>query len=93
MGSVAVAVGTAFLANGIEDKMDFLEEVQDILVDSEVKNKIAMAIDHIDLATDHFEALALIGSGGYVPETVGAAFYCFGVTDNFKDAVVLAVKA
>ena len=38
-------------------------------------------------------ALAEIGSSGYVPETVASAFYCLAATDNFKDCVVMAVKA
>lgn len=93
MGSVAVALGTAMIANGLDDIMEVLENIEDIVSDSLVKQKLDLAINHLDFKTDPFEALAAIGTSGYVPETVGAAFYCLGATDNFKDAVVLAVKA
>jgi len=93
MGSVAVALGTAILANGTADKRGVLEAVADIVSDSIVKEKLLLALKHIEMGTEHFEALAEIGVNGYVPETVGAAFYCLGATDNYKDAVVLAVKA
>ncbi len=93
MGSVAVALGTAFLANGTHDPMTVLLEVKDIVTDSIVKEKLELAISHLKDETDVKVALAEIGSSGYVPETVGAAFYCLAATDNFRDAVVLAVKA
>src|SRR5574337_125445 len=97
MGSVAVALATAMLANGTADPWTVSYEVSDILSDSEVKSKIELAQKWLSqgtpLETVHFEALAEIGTSGYVPETVGAAFYCLGATSNFKDAVVLAVKA
>lgn len=93
MGSVAVALGTAFLANGTHDPMTVLLEVKDIVTDSIVKEKLELAISHLKDETDVKVALADIGSRGYVPETVGAAFYCLAATDNFRDAVVLAVKA
>jgi len=93
MGSAAVALGTAFLANGTHDPMSVLLEVTDIITDSVVKEKLNLAISHLKDETDVMTALAEIGTRGYVPETVGAAFYCLAATDNFKDAVVLAVKA
>lgn len=92
MGSVAVALGTAFLSKGTHSQYGVLEEVFGVLSDSLVKDKIELALDLIDQQADHSEALALIGTNGYVPETVGAAFYCLGATDNFKDAVIMAVK-
>jgi ADP-ribosylglycohydrolase len=97
MGSVAVALATAMLANRDAGPGSVAYYVTDILADSEVKEKILLAQKWLeqgtDLSTITSEALAEIGSGGYVPETVGAAFFCLGATTNFKDAVVLAVKA
>ncbi len=93
MGSVAVALATAFLANGTHSQIGVLEEVKDIVADSEVKEKLVLAHSLLENKASHSEALAQIGTSGYVPETVGAAFYCFAATDNFKDAVVMAVKA
>ena len=57
-----------------------------------MKHKPDLALSLIQSGTDPVLALAQIGTRGYVPETVGAAFYCLAVTDNFKDAVVMAVK-
>lgn len=93
IGSIAVALGTAFLANKTHSQIGVLEEVKDILTESVVKEKLELAYSHLKDGTSPFLALADIGVSGYVPETVGAAFYCFGATDNFKDAVVMAVRA
>ncbi len=97
MGSVAVALGTALLANGTATPIDVSYHVSDILTDSEVKDKLVLGQKWLEqgtvLSTISAEALAEIGSRGYVPETVGAAFFCLGATDNFKDAVVMAIKA
>lgn len=93
MGSVAVALATAFLANGTHSQIGVLEEVKDIVSDSIVKEKLRLAYSLLEEKADHSAALALLGTSGYVPETVSAAFYCLGATDNFKDAVVMAVRA
>lgn len=93
MGSVAVALGTALIASGIDDRIEVIKTVADVVSDSIVKGKLLLAAKHLEMGTEHFEALAEIGVNGYVPETVGAAFYCLGACDNFRDTVVLAVKA
>ena len=93
MGSVAVALATALLANGTTDTMDVMETVAEIISDSEVKERLVMAMDNLKNGVEPEQALAEIGTSGYVVHTVGAAFYCLGATDNFKDAVVMAVKA
>lgn len=96
MGSVAVALGTALLANGTATPQSVAYEVTDVLADSKVKEKILQAQKWLGQGTDLSmvtdEVLAVIGTGGYVPETVGAAFFCVGATTNFKDAVIMAVK-
>jgi ADP-ribosyl-[dinitrogen reductase] hydrolase len=97
MGSVAVALATALLANGVATPQDVCWQITDIINDSIVKEKLLLAQKWLEqgtpLDTIADEALAEIGTSGYVPETVGAAFFCLGATDNFKDAVVMAVKA
>ena len=93
MGSVAVALGTALLHNGTHGQVAALENIIEIIADCEVKDRLSLAYKHIEKGTTASVALAEIGTHGYVPVTVGAAFYCFGATDNFKDAVVMAVKA
>jgi ADP-ribosyl-[dinitrogen reductase] hydrolase len=93
MGSVAVALATSLLANETHDLHTILDEVRDILGVSVVKDKLDLVDSLLKSKAPLDRALAEIGVSGYVPETVGAAFYCLGTTDNFKDAVVMAVKA
>ena len=77
---------------GTHSNSTVLEEVRGILANSEVLTKLEIALAHLKDGTPADRALADIGTSGYVPETVGAAFYCLGATDNFRDAVVMAVK-
>ena len=96
VGSVAVALGVALLANRISTPKSVLWDIVDTLDESIVKGKLQMAQVWLEQGTAMSniaaEALADIGTNGYVPETVAAAFFCLGATDNFKDAVVMAVK-
>jgi ADP-ribosyl-[dinitrogen reductase] hydrolase len=96
MGSIAVSLGVALLANRISSPQSVLWDITDVLEDSIVKGKLQMAQHWLeqgsDMASIAAEALENIGTKGYVPETVGAAFFCLGATDNFRDAVVMAVK-
>lgn len=93
MGSVAVALATSFLANGTHSPLSALEEIKGIISESEVKQKLELASFCLKEGDSHSEALAAIGVGGYVPETVGAAFYCLAATSSFKEAVIMAIKA
>jgi ADP-ribosyl-[dinitrogen reductase] hydrolase len=92
IGSVAVALATALLVNG-NSKDEILSEVINVLPDSLLKEKLQLVVSLLENSTAPAQALAQIGSSGYVVETVGAAFYCVAATDNFKDAVIMAVKA
>lgn len=58
-----------------------LRDVVGVLVPSEVQNILKME-----------QILTEIGTHGYVPTTVDAAFYCIGAADNFKDPVIMAIK-
>jgi ADP-ribosyl-[dinitrogen reductase] hydrolase len=101
LGSIAVALGTAILANREStngpDNMSLLDVIYDVggilPQDSVLRGKFELLAGCLEQEMDPMEALASIGSNGYVPETVAAAFYCLGATDNFKDCVVLAVRA
>jgi ADP-ribosyl-[dinitrogen reductase] hydrolase len=92
MGSVAVALATALLSYG-DPPLSVWTEVLEVLPDCVVKQKLELAKNEWLNGTEHSAALANIGVSGYVPETVGAAFYCLRATNSFKDAVVMAVKA
>lgn len=99
MGSIAVALGTALLAMGDvpvvkNSSLGVLPGIIDVLSvnNSLVLDKLKLAYQLWKDGVPAQEALAEIGTRGYVPETVGAAFYCLASTDNFKDCVVMAVK-
>ena len=91
MGSVAVALGTAYLARNASPDWA-LDQVIYVLSDCDVKSKLELAKHHLDNNTDIKTALAEIGTSGYVADSVGAAFYCLNKAENFKDCVVMAVK-
>jgi ADP-ribosylglycohydrolase len=93
MGSIAVALGTALLANRTHDPETVLDEVTGVLSDSYVKARLQLAQHHMLEGTDPKIALAEIGTEGYVPATVGAAFYCLARTYDFRGAVEMAVRA
>lgn len=92
IGSVAVSMAVALLANRVSDAQSVLYDVGGALTESDVRRKLEIAAGCLEQGMDPVQALAEIGTSGYVAETVGAAFYCLGATDNFKDAVVMAVK-
>lgn len=102
MGSVAIAVAIAKLSEGnsewdglVPEKSEALDRAIDVvsaLGDSIVLAKLKFVKELLASETPHKEALAQIGVSGYVPETVGAAMYCLCKTNNFKDAVCMAVR-
>lgn len=105
MGSVAVALAVAMLANrqSINNEPDVPMERADVIYtvggllpqDSVVRNRLEIAAGCLEQGLDPMLALSEIGitgNKGYVPETVASAFYCFAVTDNFRDCVVLSIK-
>lgn len=96
VGSVAVAMAVALLATGVSTPQSVCFDVLGTLTESEVLVKMQLAQKWLEQGTPLYtiaaEALAEIGTAGYVPETVGAAFFCLGATQSFKDAVVMAVR-
>lgn len=100
MGSIAVALGTALLALGdipvvYGSSAGAFAQVIDVIstTDCVLAKKMKLAYDLWDNNVSSTQALAEIGTSGYVVETVAAAFYCLAATDTFKDCVVMAVKA
>lgn len=53
---------------------------------------ILQAIDCVSEGATLYEAAALMDNGGCAHSTLGTAVYCILSTDNFKDAVIRAVK-
>lgn len=91
-GSIAIAVGTARLACGT-NPLTVLKDMAERAGETVVGFKLNEVLKHLEAGTDVSIALKDIGSKGYVPETVAAAYYCLLVNDNFRDTVVMAVKA
>lgn len=90
-GSLAVAITTYLTCRNLEHEIPAFLAVH--LPDSEVKTKLFKAYD---LATENIDpatALALIGTGCDVRQTVAAALYCFWRFDSFEKAVVAAIRA
>ncbi|CAM6004237.1 unnamed protein product [Sphagnum balticum] len=105
MGSVAVALAVAMLANrqsintepGVPmERADIIDSVGGVLpTDSVVRNRLEIAAGCLEQGLDPMQALfeiGITGNKGYVPETVASAFYCFAATDNFRDCVVMSIK-
>lgn len=93
MGSVAIATATALFYKNDTSKEQILDKVIGVLNESIVRNKLQVVKYHLDNKTPPNEAVQNIGVRGYVPETVAAALYCVLANDNYKDTVIMAVKA
>ncbi len=100
MGSIAVALGTALLSMGDvpvvkHSAMGAFPGVINVISETEcvLTEKMKLAYSLWQEEVPPRQALAQIGTSGYVPETVAAAFYCLAATENFKDCVVMAVRA
>jgi len=92
MGSMAIGLAIALLANESHSPLEALNDIIDNLPDCAVQGKLLQAQEYLVSGLDAEEALARIGVSGYVPETVGAAFYCLAKNNNFKDTVIMAIK-
>lgn len=99
MGSVAIAIGTALMINekekSSENKLKILDSVIEVikkLGQSVVLNKLNLAKKLLNEDISPSIALEKIGTGGYVPETVGSSYYCFIKGNSFKESVIMAVK-
>jgi len=91
LGSIAIALGVGLIANNYNID-SVLNEVEDIIPESDVKMKLTLAKKLLNNNTDPSDALAEIGTSGYVADSVGAAYYCLASTSNFKDCVMMAVR-
>jgi len=91
-GAIAIAVVTAFAANG--DTEDLLDRVFEKLPDSAIRKTIS-TLDLL-IYSDYVkprEALRALGTSANIKETVPAALYCFLKFDNYADAVRTAIRA
>jgi len=92
-GATAVAYAIARLVSGEVDKEAFLPEIATFVGDSEMARNLEQAQGLLSTGTPTEEALAVLGTSGYVVETGASALYCFLRTPgNFMTTVASAVK-
>lgn len=90
-GSIAIALAAAYSVNG--DTENLIDKIWKELPDSKVKTSIFSLPALIDSAITPAQALGSIGTSANVKETVPAALYCYLKFDNYRDAVVAAIRA
>jgi ADP-ribosyl-[dinitrogen reductase] hydrolase len=93
-GGLAVAYAVARLASEETEPTTVIEETIGFVGDSEVSRNLQRAQRLLESDAPAAEALAALGTSGYVVHTVGSAFYCFVRTPgNFKQTIIEAVMA
>jgi ADP-ribosyl-[dinitrogen reductase] hydrolase len=91
-GAVAVGYAIARLVSGEFDETRFLPEIRAFVGDSEVARRLEQAQSLLSAHTPTEEALAVLGTSGYVVETVASGLYCFLRTpEDFMTTVASAV--
>ena len=91
-GAAAVAYAIARLSSKPLDEGTFLPEIAAFVKDSEVARNLEQAQRLFSTGTPAEEALTILGTSGYVVETVASALYCFLRTpEEFMTTVSSAV--
>lgn len=91
-GATAVAYMVAKAAKGDLDPDTAVSETREFVGDSAVSKNLAKAETLLRNNTKPREAMEILGTSGYVVETVASAAFCFLYTPlDFKSAVVNAV--
>jgi len=92
--AVAIAIKEAlFLSNKMKVVSKVLEILENFGIENRVYDAICKAISLAREGGDHLENLSKIGNSGYVVESVSNALYCFIVSNNPLDAVILAIRS
>jgi ADP-ribosyl-[dinitrogen reductase] hydrolase len=92
-GGQAVAYTVARAARGDLELTTLIEETIDFIGPCRVAEHLELAARFLDGGMDVAEALARLGTGGYVVETVASAYFCFLCTpDDFEQTVSSAVE-
>jgi ADP-ribosylglycohydrolase len=92
LGGVAVAVGAALLARSEATPKDLIKKVVEHLPDSATKQHLLVASRLAEKDIAPTIAMEVIGTSGYVVESVAAAFYCVSRHYGYRNIVVNAVK-
>ncbi len=92
-GAQAVAYAVARAARGDLVPSSLTSETIDFIGPCEVVERLRMAAGFLQSDMETGEALARLGTSGYVVETVASAFYCFLRTPyDFEETVSSAVE-
>lgn len=91
-GSLAVAYAVARAARGDLEPSTLIADAISFIGPSKVAERLEMGQRFLDQDMDAGEALARLGTGGYVVETVASALYSFLRTPrDFEETLTLAV--
>jgi ADP-ribosyl-[dinitrogen reductase] hydrolase len=92
-GAQAVAFAVARAARGDLDPSSLIAETVDFIGPCAVSERLLLAKDFLAKDMEPDEALARLGTSGYVVETVASAFFCFLRTPgDFEETVSRAVE-
>ena len=97
-GAFAVALAIRWCLHANEesrrrDIFDFvLKGLSAMNIENLVVEKIEFASKLLSNETDPLEALDVLGTSGYVVETVSSALFCFARASTYIDSVVMAIK-
>jgi ADP-ribosyl-[dinitrogen reductase] hydrolase len=92
-GAQAVAFTVARAASGDLDPSSLISDTTDFIGPCEVAERLRMAAGFLQADMETGEALARLGTSGYVVETVASAFYSFLRTPlDFEETVCAAVE-
>jgi poly(ADP-ribose) glycohydrolase ARH3 len=97
-GALTIAIAIYHIVKGTEE--DIVRYLAVHLPESEVKRKVLMAYDMVEMETQSvvepklipIKALQIIGTSANVKDTVPAAMYCYWRFNHFNDAVPMAIK-
>lgn len=93
-GAQAVAFAVARGVRGDLDPAELISETVDFIGPCRVSERLQTAAAFLAKEMDTEEALARLGTSGYVVETVASAFFAFLRTpDDFEETVCRAVEA
>lgn len=94
-GSAVVAYSVAKLLTGTKPSelhFQISSELLPLFESSNVTNKILDSLDMLKDFVPPQKALPALGLSGDVAETVATALYCVAYADNFKEAIMEAIK-
>lgn len=91
-GSIAIAVANALLVTRQAEPKNIIDAVLPFIPPSAVRQHIVVAKRILAEDLDGEAGLRILGTMGYVVETVAAALYCVSKYTTYQNTVIAAVK-